>query len=178
MTVAFIVITLRLVVPLTILRWPLGGALLALIADIYDFVLLNSFGWGFLTSETYQPIDKLFDIYYLSFEAFIASKWTDSIARKTALTLFSWRLVGVTVFELTGTRKFLFFAPNIFEYFYLTVITARKFITGFRLNRKLLFFLLIAIGIPKLLLEYILHYLGYPLGIANSWEFIKEVIFR
>src|SRR3989344_2526383 len=164
--IAFAVLALRLIVPFTIFRWPLFGGLLALLADVYDYVLLNKFGWGFLTSETYQPVDKLFDIYYLSFEAFVASKWNDSIARKTAVALFSWRLVGTIIFEFTQLRKFLFFAPNIFEYFYLTYLSIRKFRPAFHLQKRLLIILLLTIGIPKLIWEFILHYLEYPLGIA------------
>ena len=172
MTVAFIVIALRVLGPFTIFRWPLLGGILAFAADFYDFVLLNTFGWGFLTSETYQPLDKIFDIYYLSFEFLVALRWSDLLARKSAVAFFSWRLIGVVAFELTQMRKFLFFAPNIFEYFYLAFLGIKKFEPEFRLTRKILVILIIAIGIPKLIQEYILHYLEYPLGFRTIWEFL------
>lgn len=172
MTIAFLVLALRLLLPFTIFRWPLLGGILAFAADFYDFPILNGFGWGFLTSETYQPIDKLFDIYYLSFEAIVALRWSDSLARKSALGLFLWRLGGVVAFELTGIRKLLVLAPNIFEYFYLTFLTIKKFNSRFRLTKKTLFVIVIAIGIPKLVHEYILHYLEYPLGFRTIWDFL------
>ena len=39
---ALIVIALRLVLPLTILRWPLAGGLLALVVDAVDVVLVDA----------------------------------------------------------------------------------------------------------------------------------------
>jgi len=170
MTAALIVIAVRLIIPFTIFRWPLLGGLLAFTADFYDFPLLNIFGWGFLTSETYQPIDKMFDIYYLSFEFLVALRWNDLLARKSVIALFSWRLIGVIAFELTQMRKLLFFAPNIFEYFYLAFLAIKKFNPGFRLTRKVLIIMLLTIGIPKLIHEYILHYLEYPLGFRTIWD--------
>jgi uncharacterized membrane protein YwzB len=170
--IALTVIALRVLVPFTIFRWPLLGGVLALAADFYDFVLLNTFGWGVLTSETYQPIDKIFDIYYLSFEFLVALRWNDLLAKKSAAALFSWRLAGIILFELTQMRKFLFFAPNIFEYFYLTFLAIKRFRPEFRLTKKILVIILVVIGIPKLVHEYILHYLEYPLGFRTIWEFL------
>jgi len=39
---ALIVIAIRLVVPLTILRWPLAGGLLSLVVDAIDVVLVDA----------------------------------------------------------------------------------------------------------------------------------------
>lgn len=172
MTIALLVLALRLLIPFTIFRWPLLGGILAFTADFYDFPILNHFGWGFLTSETYQPVDKLFDIYYLSFEFLVALRWRDILARKTAIALFSWRLLGVIAFELTQIRKFLFFAPNIFEYFYLPFLVIKKLRPAFQLQRRTLIILLLVIGIPKLIIEFILHYLEYPLGFSALWDAI------
>ena len=170
--IIFIILALRLIIPFTIFRWPLLGGILAFAADFYDFPLLNTFGWGFLTPETYQPVDKMFDVYYLSFEFLVALRWRDLLARKSAIAFFSWRLIGVIAFELTQMRKLLFFAPNIFEYFYLTFLTIKKFRPAFRLTRKTLAIMLLVIGVPKLVHEYILHYLEYPLGFRVIWDSI------
>lgn len=174
MSIVFIVLTLRLLIPFTIFRWPLLGGLLALAADFYDFPLLNTFGWGFLTPETYQPVDKMLDIYYLSFEFLIALRWSDLLARKSAVALFLWRLIGVVVFELTHMRKLLFFTPNIFEYFYLAFLAIKKFNPGFRLTKKAMTIMLFTIGVPKLIHEYILHYLEYPLGFRTIWDILSK----
>ena len=170
--IIFIILALRLIIPFTIFRWPLLGGILAFAADFYDFPLLNTFGWGFFTIETYQPIDKVFDIYYLSFEFLVALRWRDLLAKKSAVGLFSWRLIGVIAFELTQMRKFLFLAPNIFEYFYLAILAIKKFKPEFHLTKRILIILVVAIGIPKLVHEYILHYLEYPLGFRVIWDSI------
>ena len=179
MTLVLIVLALRLLIPFTIFRWPLLGGLLAFTADIYDFVILNKFGWpGFLNSDIYQPIDKALDVYYFSFEVFVAAKWSDVLARRTAVVLFLWRMIGIVIFELTGFRKALFLAPNIFEYFYLAFLGIKKINPAFRMQRKWLIIILAVIAVPKLIFEYILHFREYPLGIANSWEFVKKMLFR
>ena len=168
--IVFIVLALRLIIPFTIFRWPLLGGILVIAADFYDFPVLNKFGWGFLTSETYQPVDKLFDIYYLSFEFIVALRWNDLLAKKAAIGLFSWRLIGTVAFELTQLRKFLFFAPNIFEYFYIAFLGIKKFKPEFRLTKKILIILLLVIGTPKLIQEFVLHYLEYPIGFRTLWD--------
>jgi hypothetical protein len=97
-----LVIALRVLVPLTILRWPLGGALLAMAFDALDVVLVDSI--GLLTGETggfrsnYQTIDKSLDIYYMSIEALVSLRWTNHLARNASIVLFVYRIVGMVLF--------------------------------------------------------------------------------
>lgn len=170
---AFVVIFIRLFVPLTILRWPFAGALLAILGDISDVVLMDAFGWGIFEGRDYHSYDKMFDTYYLGFEAYMSLKWKMTLARRTSIILFSWRLAGVIVFEFLKIRQLIFLAPNIFENFYLLVVGMKKF---FKIKvdsiKKLIIFLLIA-GIPKIVQEYIMHYLEFP-----TWHFFKKNLFR
>lgn len=175
--VAILVLLARLILPLTILRWPLGGVLLSLAADTMDIVFLNYFGWGPMKYENYQQADKILDIYYFAFAVFVSLRWQDILARKVSVILFFWRFLGVLIFEITQIRKVLFFTPNIFEPFYLIVSILRKRSSAFRFSGfKKLGLLLVIIGIPKFIHEYILHFVGYPLGVANSLKFLKELL--
>ena len=95
------VIALRLLVPLTILRWPLWGGLAAIVADACDILILQQFGFS---GVDYQRIDKPLDIYYLTFEAIVAQRWAP-LLRWTATALFVWRIIGFALFEATGARR-------------------------------------------------------------------------
>jgi len=170
---ALAVVLIRLLLPLTILRWPFWGAILAILGDISDVVLMDAFGWGWFEGRDYHTYDKLFDTYYLGFEVYMALKWQEALARKTAIFLFSWRLLGVIAFEIFKIRQLVFLAPNIFENFYLLVVGLKKFF-GFRVdNLKRLIILLLIAGIPKIVQEYIMHYLEFP-----TWPFLKKNLFR
>ena len=116
MIVPLLVIVIRLLAPLSILRWPFWGLLAAIAADASDVMIFSKLGWGILEDRgIYHELDKIFDIYYLALAAYVALKWQDALPRRLALTLFGWRLVGNIVFEITNARQVLFFAPNIFE---------------------------------------------------------------
>ncbi len=155
-----VVIFIRLLVPLSIPRWPLAGALISMMVDMYDINVLSWLGWGTLDAESYQQFDKVLDMYYLSFELYVSQRrWPDKLARKASLVLFLWRLAGFAAFEMTHIRKFLVFGPNIFENFYLLVTTMRRFSPAFHINKvwKLAVLILIS-GFPKILQEYKKHF--------------------
>ncbi|MFH1671519.1 MAG: hypothetical protein ABH889_01945 [Candidatus Portnoybacteria bacterium] len=170
---ALAVVLIRFLLPFTILRWPFWGAILAILGDISDVVLMDAFGWGWFEGRDYHTYDKLFDTYYLGFEVYMALKWQEVLARRTAVFLFSWRLLGIIAFEIFKIRQLVFLAPNIFENFYLLVVGLRKFF-GFKVDRmKRLIILLLVAGIPKIAQEYIMHYLEFP-----TWPFLKKNLFR
>lgn len=171
--VTYLVIALRLIVPFSILKWPFWGMVLAFGADAIDVILLDIFGHG-IFAKFGQQIDKALDIYYLSFAAAVSKNWQERIVGKTAIILFLWRLIGVISFELTRIRQILFFAPNIFENFFLLVTGSKKFFPAFRVDnlKKLTIFFAIA-AIPKIIQEYVMHFLQF-----QTWAFIKHNIFR
>ena len=116
---AIIVIALRLVVPLTIFRWPLAGGLLSMLVDAVDVILVDAIAKALGVpgefGPTYAQIDKWLDIYYLSFEAVVVTRrWPEALLRRTALALFGWRLLGVLLFEATAIRPLLVVFPNLF----------------------------------------------------------------
>jgi hypothetical protein len=170
--VGITVLALRLVVPLSILRWPLAGMFLSIAADAVDVMIFEKFGGGFW-GDNYHAADKILDVYYLFFAFIVAHKWRDALARRTAKILFLWRFVGFAVFELTGIRAAFFFAPAIFENFYVVWIVILKFAPQFRLTPLRLAILLLAAGIPKTAQEYVMHF-KYP---DQTWHFLRDNIF-
>ena len=174
MIVLLLVIAIRLVVPLSILRWPFWGMLLAIAADASDVMIFSKLGWGILEGRgIYHELDKIFDIYYLAIAAYMALKWQDALPRRLALLLFLWRFAGDVVFEITRARQILLFAPNIFENFYLIIAGLLQFFPAFHVNtaRRIIIILLMA-AVPKIVQEYIMHYLKFP-----TWNFFKEYFF-
>lgn len=170
----WLIFGIRLLVPLAILRWPFWGMLAAIAGDASDVIIADALGWGFGTAGRYHTFDKIFDLYALAFAYGASFRWPDRLARRTASVLFFWRAAGLAAFELTGVRQAVFFGPNIFENFYLIVAGLRQFLPSFRVNtaRRLIIILAIA-GIPKIIQEYIMHYLEFP-----TWLFIKTHLFR
>ena len=168
------VAVIRLLLPLTILRFPFWGVILAMAADASDIIIVEALGAEFGSAARYHAFDKWFDLYYLALALWMSWQWPEAMARRTATALFGWRLGGVIVFEMTGLRQVIFFAPNIFENFYLLVAGGKQFFPKFRLDspKKLAAFLIIA-AVPKIIQEYVMHYLEF-----STWSFIKHTILR
>ena len=141
---SIIVIIIRILVPFTILRWALLGGILAMLADAADVMIMEKFGWGYFGNNAYHAFDKFFDTYYLFFEFLVARRWTNVLARRTGMILFTWRFAGFTLFEITKIRPLFFLAPNIFEHFYLFWTSMLRFFPQFQLkNKKKLFIILL-----------------------------------
>lgn len=170
--VPIIVILLRLTIPFSILRWPFAGAIASMLADGADIMVFEKFGIGIVGWERYHFLDKILDIYYFAFLLFVALKWQNAFARRVALFLFLWRLGGVILFEIIHWRGIFLLAPNIFENFYLAATLFMRHIPKFRFTAKRLVIILILVSIPKLIQEYIMHYIEFP-----TWLWIKNHLF-
>jgi hypothetical protein len=163
-----IVIAIRLIVPLSIFRWPLAGAIAAMLVDALDVVIIELIGLGGFSH--YAALDKGLDIYYLSFEAYVALSW-EPLAKWTALSLFAYRAIGFVAFEATQTRALLLVFPNVFENFYLAYLLMRRFVAAWHLTPRGLALLLVLVTVPKLGQEYLLHYAE-----AQPWDWTKRHI--
>lgn len=153
-----VILAIRLLVPFAILRWPLWGGLAAIVADFIDIPMLEYFGLGFLDYSYYQPIDKLLDLYYLAFELWVVWGWHDRIARRIAITLFWWRVIGIIAMVATGASWLLLAAPNLFEYFFLYALVRRMFAPQFVIKRTWQLVGPLAVILAfKLWQEYVLH---------------------
>ncbi len=151
-----VAIILRSVFAPVILKFPLLGGILAIILDYFDLNIISYLNHGDL--DNYQLIDKILDQYYLSLEAYVAAKWTNKLARFTAITLFIIRVFGFTLFIFSKNAIFLVIFPNVFEFFFLfyliwKLLFKKDPITS--VSRVLIIISLLAI--PKIIHEYFLH---------------------
>ncbi|MFN2138713.1 MAG: hypothetical protein ACK2UK_22345 [Candidatus Promineifilaceae bacterium] len=169
------VVLSRVLVPLTIPRYPLPGILAALVLDAVDQTIFQ--GLTGVTMFGYQGYDKALDIYYLAI-AYTATlrNWTNYAAVRISRFLFYYRLVGVVLFEMLQFRWLLLVFPNVFEYFFIFYEVYRLRWNPGRLSSKTLVgvaaFIWIVIKLPQ---EYWIHVaqldvtdglkqlLGYPL---------------
>lgn len=147
------IIVLRLTVPLLIVRFPMTGLLLSAAFDVIDYSIFGTHSW-------YQQLDKLLDLYYLTFCLYVAlTRWRDPIARHLAVGLYSLRALGVGVLLAGAPEWSLVFFPNVFEMLF-GFYTLYHFWSG---NDRLFVRLrdcAIVVGallLPKLLQEYSLH---------------------
>ena len=151
------IVILRILIPLTIPRFPLPGIIAALVLDAIDQTLFQSL--TNLELDGYQGYDKALDIYYLTI-AYIASmrNWTNQAAFRISRFLFYYRLVGVVLFELTQIRWLLLIFPNVFEYFFIFYEIVRLRWNPRRLSTRALLIAAAAIWIViKLPQEYWIH---------------------
>ena len=159
MATSLVVVIIRLLVPLTIFRWPFWGAAASIAADALDIVIVTLLQRhaGFADVWSYHELDKYLDTYYLLIEVIVAQRWPD-LPRWIASVLFIDRLIGVVLFEITGIRVFLFAFPALIDFFFLFYTAARQFVPGYELTPRRLFIWLGVLLIPKMFQEYTIHY--------------------
>ena len=151
------VILLRLTIPLLIFRRPLLGGVASLLLDAVDANIVHIMGGAF---PNYQQLDKFLDLYYLFFEFVVSLGWNHRFAKQTSVILFLYRVVGVVLFEITDTRVFLLFFPNLFEYFFLSfLIFKRRYFDSDKVNSwSKIVLILVLLYVLKFPQEYLLHY--------------------
>jgi hypothetical protein len=149
-----IVLGLRLTVPLTILRWPLAGGVLAILVDTVDILFFQTF--GFPSFIGYHEIDKLLDSYYLVLEVIVVQRWP-GMPRGIASVLFIYRMIGVAILEVTDARGALVAFPNLFEFYFLFYAACQRFAPEYRLTAGRTAGWLVILLIPKMGQEYVLH---------------------
>ena len=163
----------RLIVPLLILRWPLGGLIASVVADTLDVVIIAAIRSGMF--DDYTSMDKLLDTYMLVFAAIVAWRWQNRIARFAGIALFGYRVIGVAILQLTDARWVLFLFPSVFDFFYVYHLVTTRWFPALEVNgyRKLAYVLLILTGM-KLVQEFILHIVEFrPLCWLN-WHVTED----
>lgn len=169
-----LIVAIRGGTPFLLFRWQFAGGLLCILADASDSILQDALGVHPL-DDYYHLVDKSFDIYYLLFECIVVLRWwTDPLAKAAGVALFALRAAGVAFFEVTEFRGAFLFAPNVFENFYLFNAGMRSVDPGFRIGSwPKLALVVVAVGAPKLLQEYVMHYRE-----AETWHFVKENVLQ
>ena len=155
MTLEVVVIALfRIVGSLPVLRWPLAGALLAILVDTADLLVRDTLDLGGLPD--YQSLDKWLDQVYLGLFLVVALRW-QGIERTVAMALYVFRLAGFVAFEATGERLVLFLFPNVFEVWFLAVAALHRFRPGFAWSPRRLAVALVVLTLGKEIQEWALH---------------------
>ena len=155
-----IVTAIRLLVPLSIFRWPLFGVLASVAVDALDVIIAGAIGRG--EFQNYSAFDKALDTYYLTFALIVSLRWNNSLAKRTSIVLFAYRLIGVVLFEITHIRVLLLVFPNLFENFVIFYLVVQRFFPRFTLRtytkQAIILFLLLLLKLPQ---EFVLHYLEF-----------------
>lgn len=168
-----VILLLRLVVPLGIPRWPLIMGVLAMAIDAIDVIIVDAIGSSALWDERYAEIDKLLDTYYLSFEAFVAWRWSNPWARLPALLLFVDRFVGALLYELSGARWLLLLFPNLFENWWLYCLVVERFWPRLSpVSPRTVALPLLLLAVPKFAQEYALH-----VAQVHPWMWVRLRLF-
>ena len=168
-TGALIIIALRLLIPLTILRWPLFGGVASMLIDALDVVLIEVIGLGGF-GDHYHKLDKVLDTYYLSLAFWVTLHWDSPWMRVPAMILFPYRIIGVVLFEITQARIVLFIFPNMFENWWIYCLVVMKWFPSIAPRSwKTTLIPLALLLIPKMLQEYVLHFAE-----LQPWDWIKR----
>lgn len=167
-----VIVFLRLILPLMIIRRPLFGGIISMVADALDVVLITALNMG--DFNNYHLIDKYLDMYYITLECYVSFFWKNSLAKKTSILLFIYRGTGFILFELTKIRLILFIFPNLFENFYLFYLGYKKLLKKDPVKSiRGLAVILTILLIPKMVQEYVLHFAQ-----LQPWNWVKFNILR
>jgi hypothetical protein len=145
---------IRLLGALPVLRWPLAGAIIAILVDLSDLVVAHYLDLGGLPD--YQAFDKAADLAYMATFLAVSLGWK-GVARRVAVALFALRVTGVAVFEITGVRATLVALPNLFELWFLYVVVQQRIAPDYSLTYRRAAPVLAALAGLKLSQEYLLH---------------------
>lgn len=125
MTLEMLIVgAVRVAGSLPVLRWPFYGALIAILIDQSDLLLIEVLDLGGVGN--YQTFDKYLDQVYLAMFMLVAWRWR-GVERNVALALYLYRLTGFVLFEVTQTRGLLLYFPNLFEFWFLFIAARRQF---------------------------------------------------
>lgn len=143
----------RILASTIVFKFNFLGGLSVILIDFSDLIIMNSLDFGGVSN--YQSLDKILDLFYMSYFLIISLKWNNAI-KKISFTLFFIRIIGLVFFELSGIRLLLVIFPNIFEFWFIG-ITFLKFRKINISNSKIIWILLIS-TIVKIIQEITLHY--------------------
>lgn len=145
----------RVLGSLPVLRWPFAGAILAILVDLSDLLLMNLVDRGGLGD--YQHWDKALDGVYMLTFLIAALLHFGRSERRVAVGLFAWRLAGVLAYLGLGGRAALLLFPNVFELWFLFVAGRDRLAPGYRLTAGRTSLWLGLMLLVKLVQEYVLH---------------------
>lgn len=105
----FLIILLKVLVPASMLIFPLFGLWGNYFLDVVDGDILLSLG---MSDQTYQLIDKSMDLISYIFMLILGLRWS---IKKTVILLFTYRIIGQILFFITGNEMIFFYFQNFLE---------------------------------------------------------------
>jgi hypothetical protein len=167
---------IRIAGSLPVLRWPLAGAILAIVVDLSDLLLRDVLDLGGIPD--YQSFDKWVDQVYLGAFLVVALRWADP-ERTISVGLYVFRLVGFVAFEVTGERLLLLVFPNVFELWFLFAAAIHRFRPSYRWRPVPIAAILAVLVAIKEVQEWALHgaRLFDSISSLDFLEMVRRVIF-
>ncbi len=101
----------RIFASLIVFKFNLLGGLLVILIDFSDLFMMNLISLGGV--QNYQALDKLLDLFYISFFLIISLRWKKAL-RNISIGLFVFRIFGFILFEIFEERFILFFFSKYF----------------------------------------------------------------
>ena len=145
---------LKLLAALPVLRWPLAGAVLSILADGLDVVVMNYVNLGGGGIRDYHLFDKWTDLFaYVTF--LVVALRFDPRDRAIALVLWLTRMLGIALFEFAHLRSALLLCPNLFETWVLYVLVRNAWFPNAPRGTRAA--VLGTMVVTKLLQEWLLH---------------------
>jgi hypothetical protein len=153
-TEMWLIVAVRVAGSLTVLRWPLAGAVIAILVDLSDLFIRNLVDLGGV--KDYQSFDKWLDQVYMAAFLVVALRW-EGVERVVAVVLYVFRLAGFAAFEASGERAVLLAFPNLFEAWFLLIAGMQTFRVTWERSQPLVLGAGGVLLALKLLQEYALH---------------------
>jgi len=160
---ALIIIFLKILVPFSMLKFPVFGLWGNYFLDVVDGDILLSLG---LTDAAYQIIDKLADLVSYIFMLILGLRWS---IKKTIIILFAYRFIGQILFFITGNELVFLYFQNFLEplmMIYALILFRQKSDKKAYATYKKYFILIWAIVlIYKIWNEWYLHFANIDLSL-------------
>lgn len=104
-----LIIFLKVLVPALMLKFPLFGLWGNYFLDVIDGDILLALG---VSDSTYQVIDKSTDFISYIFMLILGLRWS---IKKVVIILFVYRIIGQTLYFITGNELIFFYFQNFLE---------------------------------------------------------------
>lgn len=104
-----LIILLKILIPGSMLIFPLFGLWGNYVLDVIDGDILLSLG---MSDSTYQLIDKTTDLISYFFMLILGLRWS---IKKLIIILFTYRIIGQILYFITGQEIIFFYFQNFLE---------------------------------------------------------------
>ena len=160
---ALIIILLKILVPFSMMKFPIFGLWGNYFLDVVDGDILLSLG---MTDQAYQTIDKSADLLSYIFMLILGLRWS---IKRTILILFVYRIIGQTLFFITGNEIIFFYFQNFLEplmmIYALILFKQKSEKKTFEVYKKYFILIWAIVIIYKVWNEWYLHFANIDLSL-------------